>query len=180
MYVAILLTMHTAKLSLSFSGFVLLGPEGCKAVWHQLRASEKGHMLQGIECESFSSVLICKHDQLFNDSEKEKLHSRELSWQLCADVVEEALKRNPVDVVGAFYKALIDTQDSGGASQHAKIAEVMTICKCLCIHTYAQIMCECTCIVIYVQQLSICKCLRHFGLFQYMRIGMYPVEIWVA
>lgn len=111
-----------------------MGPEGCKSVWHQMRASEGGRMLQRIECESFSSNLISKHDRLFNASEREKLCGEGRNWTVCVDVVQEALKRNAVGVLCAFYKALVDTQSSGGAIQHTEIAERMKTRRSFRIH----------------------------------------------
>ena len=120
-----------AVVFLCSSDFELLGNEGCKSVWHQLRASEGGRMLQCIECESLSSQLILVHDLLFSASEKDKLHGTEINWRVCVDVVEGAMKRNPIKVLCAFYKALIDTKDSGGATQHARIAERLAFRRCL-------------------------------------------------
>ena len=97
-------------------------------------------MLRRIECESFSSHLISEYHLFFNDSEKDKLYCKEINWKVCVDVVEEAMSRNPVDVLCAFYESLIDTRDSGGATQHARIAERMRSCRFLCIHACAQII----------------------------------------
>ena len=96
-------------------------------------------MLQGIEYESLSANLISEHDLLFSFSEKRKLHGTEINWRVCVDVhvVEEAMTRNPIKVLCAFYITLIDTKDSGGATQHARIAERLAFRRCLSIEVYS-------------------------------------------
>lgn len=114
-----------------------LGPEGCHAVWQKLCASGKGQLLNGIERESFASALITCHGDLFTVSEKDKFNDQDRNWKVCKEMVQEALARNPRDVLRAFYKALIATQTSGGATQHAEIARKMTSSKCSCIYGHA-------------------------------------------
>ena len=94
-------------------------------------------MLRCIECEALSSHLISEYHLLFNDSEKEKLQGGKVNWKVCVDVVKEAMSRNPVGVLCAFYETLIDTKDRGGATQHARIAERMKSRRFLCIHACA-------------------------------------------
>lgn len=131
-------------------------------------------MLQRIECEAFSSNLISKHDRLFNASEREKLCGEGRNWTVCVDVVEEALKRNAVGVLCAFYKALVDTQSSGGAIQHTEIAERMKTRKSFRIYACTQTVCEWVCIK------HNCKCPASSYVWvacACIRISMYPVEI---
>ena len=111
-------------------------------------------MLQGIEYESLSANLISEHDRLFNESEKGKLYCKEINWKVCVDVVEEAMSRNPVGVLCAFYKALIDTKDSGGATQHARIAERLAFRRCLSTHACAPV--HHICASIYVHMFGLC------------------------
>ena len=113
-------------------------------------------MLQGIEYESLSANLISEHDRLFNESEKGKLHGTEINWRACADVVEGAMKRNPIKVLCAFYKALIDTKDSSGATQHATIAERLAFRRCLSTHACAPVHHICASIYVHL-----------FGLYMY-------------
>ena len=145
-----LLATQTTELFLCSSDFELLGNEGCKSVWHQLRASEGGQMLQGIEYESLSANLILENDLLFSFSEKRKLHGTEINWRVCVDVVEEAMTRNPIKVLCAFYIALIATKDSGGATQHAKIAERLAIRRCLSTHACGPLHHICASIILYI------------------------------
>ena len=105
-------------------------------------------MLQGIEYESLSANLISEHGLLFNYSEKGKLHGTETNWRICVDVVEGAMTRNPIKVLCAFYKALMNTRDSGGAAQHARIAERLAFRRCLSTHACAPVHHICVSIIL--------------------------------
>ena len=103
----------------------------CLLVWDKLKASNHGQLLQGIECQCLSSYLISSHDRWFNPLERETL-GRKQEWRNCMDIVHEALKRNPGDVLCAFREALLATQTSGGATQHANIAQKLSESKFTC------------------------------------------------
>lgn len=120
-------------LCVSHVAFEELGREGCQLAWQRVRASDNGQLLQGIESESFCSNLISEHHHLFSTSEREKL-GRERDCKTCMDVVEEALKRDSSSVLCAVRKALLATQTSGGATQHAEIAKRMEASKSLCMY----------------------------------------------
>ena len=115
-------------------------------------------MLQGIECESLSANLILEHHLLFSESEKDKLNGTERNWRVCVDVVEGAMKRNPIKVLCAFYKALMNTKDSGGAAQHARIAERLTFRRCLSPCTCAPVHHICASINVHLFGLCMHAC----------------------
>ena len=96
-------------------------------IWYRLRGKS---LIKGIEWGSVSTELVDKHFSLFAEDELNALTADKPQFK---EIVTSALRRNPQAVLFALYKSLLDTQDCGGAAQHASIAEeIQKESECAC------------------------------------------------